>query len=288
MLSHVWELSRLIGRDVRGPDQRPVGRLTDLTVRLDADDVRPRVHRLVVTSRGVLALLPWDAVAGLQAGQVTLHTADMQAFRVGGLGEALEPAEILLRRDVLDTQIVDVVGMRLARVADVVLTRTPGGGLDVAGVEVGFGAVLRRLGLAAAAGAHRNDIVALTNLHLTSERGHTVQLSTPRAAVHRVGPRELAALVSRVDTDAAGEILGTREPEVAAEALRAADPEISERVLRAMPRRLAARIVAAMPAVPSGHWRQRLADTSVRGRRLLRSRVWTRRHLNWRSNGGRR
>lgn len=288
MLSHVWELSRLIGGDVRGPDQRPVGRLTDLTVRLDADDVRPRVHRLVVTHRGLLALLPWASVAGLQAGQVTLRTADVAEHVVGTLGEALEPAEILLRRDVLDTQIVDVVGLRLARVADVVLTRTHGGALNVAGVEVGFGAVLRRLGLGGLAGNNRNDIVSLANLHLTSDRGHTVQLSTARAAVHRLGPRELAALVSRVDTDAASEILTTREPAVAAEALRAADPEIGERALRAMPRRLAARIVAAMPPAPSGHWRQRLADTTVQGRRLLRSRVWTRRHLNWRPNGRRR
>lgn len=288
MLSHVWELSRVIGRDVLGPDQRPVGRLADLTVRLDAEGGPHRVQRLLVTSRAGSALVPWDAVAALRGGRVVLCGTDLGAFRVGSLAEALDRAEILLRRDLLDTQVVDVAGQRLARVAEVLLTRTAGAGLDVAGIEVGFPAVLRRLGLAGLAGlagGGRTDIVSLADLHLTSERGHAVQLSTPRAAVHRLDPRALAALVSRVDTDSATEILSVREPEVAAEALRAAHPEVGERVLRAMPGRLAARIVAAMPADHARQWRQRLAGAPASGRRLLRSPIWSRRHLNWRPNG---
>ncbi len=285
MLSHVWELSRVIGREVLGPDQRPVGRLADLTVRLDADGDPQRVHRLLVTHRGASALVPWDAVAALHRGLVVLRTADLGPFRIDSVADALHPAEILLRRDLLDTQVVDVAGQRLARVGDVLLTRTADVGLDVAGIEVGFGAVLRRLGLSGLAGGARTDIVSFADLHLTSERGHAVQLSTPRSALHRLGPRDLAALVSRVDTDSATEILSVREPTVAAEALAAAHPDISERVLRAMPRRLAARVVAAMPAEPAGRWRQRLAGAPDLERRLLRSRVWSRRHLNWRANG---
>ena len=53
------------------------------------------------------------------------------------LTSALDPDEILLVRDVLDTQIVDVVGQRLARVADVLLARRPDAALEPVGVEVG-------------------------------------------------------------------------------------------------------------------------------------------------------
>ena len=60
-------------------------------------------------------------------------------FEVTSAAEALASDEILLKRDVLDTQIVDVVGQRLARVADVLLARTAGGRLEALGVEVGFG-----------------------------------------------------------------------------------------------------------------------------------------------------
>lgn len=281
------ELSRLIGREVLGPDSRPVGKLADLTVRLDAAEGPHRVHRLLVSRRGPALLVPWHAAGALHAGQVVLRADDVAAFAVAELSAALDPDEILLRRDVLDTQVVDVVGQRLARVAEVLLAHTRTADLEVAGVEVGFTGVLRRLGMSGVVGSKRTGLVAWSDLHLTSERGHAVQLGTPRAAVHRLDPRALAALVSRVDTDAATEILAAAEPAVAAEVLRSAHPEIGERVLRAMPSALAARILAAMTGAYARWWRERLARTpALMGRPLLRSRVWTRAHLNWPPNQG--
>lgn len=270
MLSHVLLLSRVIGREVTGRDGGVIGRLADLTVRLDGGDGPRLVRRQVVTRRGApTLLLPWGALTGVED------------FAVGSLEDALEPDEILLCRDVLDTQVVDVVGQRLARVADVLLRRTADGPLELLGVDVGFAAVLRRLGLGWTFPGLRADVVAWTDLHLTSERGHAVQLSAPRAAVHRLDARGLAGLVSRVDTDSATEILAVRDPAVAARAVQAAHPEVGERVLRAMPRPLAARIVAAMSADHAGRWRRRLARTpALFGRRFLRSRVWARRHLS--------
>lgn len=274
MLSAVLLLSRLAGQPVRDRGGATVGRLADLTVRLGGP---PLVDRLLLTfSDGRSALLPWDAVDGLHSGRLVL--VDGAPSGTTGPG-ALAPDEILLRRDVLDTQIVDVVGQRLARVADVVLGRTREGRLELLGVEVGFGGVLRRLGLPLKAVGE--DIVAWPDLHLTSERGHAVQLSTPRAAVHRLDARGLAALVSRVDTDAATEILAAKEPAVAADAVSTVHPEVGERVLLAMEPRQADRIVAAMPAEHAGRWRHRLAHRPAwHGRRFLRSRVWPhRRHL---------
>lgn len=276
MLSHVLELTAVIGHEVLDPAGAPVGRLADLTVRLDGDAAPHRVRRLLVTRRRAPALLvPWQAVQALTAGRVVLRSDDIDAFAVAEPAAALDPDEILLVRDVLDTQIVDVVGQRLARVAEVVLARTRDGEIEVAGVEVGFAGVLRRLGLSRLVPGGRADMVAWSDLHLTSERGHAVQVSTPRAAVHRLDPRALAAVLSRVDTDAAGEILAAREPGVAAEALRSAHPGVAERVLRALPPRYAERIAAAMPAGHPGRWRGRPA------RHFLRSRVWAREHLNW-------
>jgi Mg/Co/Ni transporter MgtE len=108
-----------------------------------------------------------------------------------------------------------------------------------------------------------------------------VQLATPRSAVHRLGARDLAALVSRVDTDAATEILAARESGTAAAAVAASHPDVGERMLRAMTEPEVARIVAAMPAEHARRWRQRLAQSpGLFGRRILRSRVWPhRRHL---------
>ena len=252
-------LSRVLGREVFGADGRRLGRITDLTVRLDGG-APETVTTMVLRRDGQTVLAPWG--------------------RPEVVADGLGADEILLHRDVLDTQVVDVVGQRLARVADVLLAQADGDRLEVIGVEVGFGGVLRRLGLPGG----RQDVVAWHDLHLTSERGEAVQLSASRAAVHRLDPRGLAALVSRVDTDSATEILATRDPVLAALAVRAAHPEVSERLLRAMPSHLAARILAAMPGEHAHHWRRRLAATPrLLGRRFLRSRVWPRRrHLDGR------
>ena len=254
-------LSGVLGRQMPGDDGRPRGRITDLAVRLDGG-APETVTKLVLRRAGGTVLVPWgqpDVVA-----------------------DGLDADEILLHRDVLDTQVVDVVGQRLARVADVLLCPVDSGRMEVVGVEVGFGGVLRRLGLGAAVPGRRQDVVAWHDLHLTSERGESVQLSASRSAVHRLDPRGLASLVSRVDTDSATEILTTRDPALAAQAVWAAHPEVSERLLRAMPRHLAARIIAAMPGERAHHWRRRLARTPrLLGRRFLRSRVWPRRrHLD--------
>jgi hypothetical protein len=278
MLAPVLLLSRVVGSPVRDSEDRVIGRLADLSVRLHSEP--HTVERFVVRRRhGRLLMVP-TADVEIHGGRVTLTAAgDVSRYEVGRVSDALVSDEILLKRDVLDTQIVDVVGQRLARVADVLLTRTPDGGLHTVGVEVGFSGVLRRLRL----GGSRigDDVVAWSDLHLTSDRGHQVQLGTPRSAVHRLDASSLAALLSRVDTDAAMEILASREPVAAADAVRSAHPDIGERLMRAMPAALAARIVAAMPTEHAGHWRERLARSHIHGRRYLRSPVSARRHLNW-------
>ena len=287
--SCVLFLSRVTGQDVLGPDGRVIGRLVDLTADLVEDSGPHLVDRVVVKrGRGALLLLPWETVANVGRDQLVLgvDAAGTDRYVVDDLAEALTDQEILLVRDVLDTQIVDVVGQRLARVADVVLTPTPDGHLELIGVEVGFGGVLRRLHLPVLRSGE--DVVVWADLHLTSERGHAVQLATPRAAVHHLDARGLAELVSRVDTESATEILATRNPEVAAEVVRVAHPTVGERVLRAMPAALATRIVAAMPAEHAGRWRATLQHMpALRGRRLLRSHVWPRRrHRSGAAQGG--
>lgn len=260
------------------PNGRAVGRLADLTVRLDDPEPQLVEHLVVKRRNGSILLVPWHAVATVYDGRVVLATDDVEAFTVTSLAAAVGPDEIRLVRDVLDTQVIDVVGQRLARVADVLLARAAGSGLEVMGVEVGFGGVVRRLGLGELVRAG-GDVVSWRDLHLTSERGHAAQLSTPRAAVHRLDARGLAALVSRVDTDAAMEILVAKDPALVAEAVRTAHPTVAERLLRALPPSHVARIVAAMPAEHARHWRARLAGRRRR-RRYLRSTAWPRRrHL---------
>jgi sporulation protein YlmC with PRC-barrel domain len=273
-------LSRETGQNLLAPNGLVIGRLADLTVDLDKQAGRHLVERLLVRRhRAPDLLLPWAAIENFGDACVSVRgTADPSRFEIESPANALGVGEILLRRDVLDTQIVDIAGQRLARVADVVLTPTADQRLELVGVEVGFGGVLRRLGLSRLAARAREDVVAWTDLHLTSERGHAVQLATPRSRVHHLDAAGLAALISRLDTDSATEILAAKGPGVASEVVRVTHPVVGERMLRAMPDADVAQIVAAMPVEHASRWRTRLAHSPpLRGRRFIRSRVWPRR-----------
>nr|WP_090343103.1 magnesium transporter [Mycolicibacterium malmesburyense]CRL73906.1 Mg/Co/Ni transporter MgtE with CBS domain protein [Mycolicibacterium malmesburyense] len=272
-------LSRIARRKIVGPDGRAIGRVVDVTARPGSDGNLPVVEHVVLSGHRVPdALVPCQAVNFGHPQHIRL-TADRGGSPVG-TAEELADDEIMLVRDVLDTQIVDITGQRLTRVADVVLARRHDGMLEVVGVEVGFDAVLRRLGLGWVAKRLPRDAIAWTDLHLTSERGHAVALQSPRAAVHLLDARGLAALVARLDTESAAEVLGTKEAAVAADVIRASHPVDAERMLRALPEGKAADVVAAMPTDHATRWRDRLSASAsplLRGRHFLRSGVWPRR-----------
>lgn len=270
-------LSRVIGGDVLGADGTTIGRLVDFAATADGNGDTPAISRVLIRRQhGRDLLVPWHAVTSVLP-RLSV-SADASEFEVDSASESLDLNEILLAQDVLDTQIVDIAGQRLTRVADVVLAHRADGRVELIGVEVGFGAVLRRLGLGPLASRAHNDAVAWQDLHLTSERGHAVQLATPRAAVHLLSARDLAMLIARLDPDSAGEVLAARGPDVAADVIQVSHPAVSERVLLAMPEAEAADVVRVMPAHHAAHWGNVLTGSRIRrGRRYLRSHVWPRR-----------
>ncbi|MGN7780387.1 magnesium transporter [Mycolicibacterium sp. 22603] len=266
-------LSELLGRDVCDGMGRSVGRLRDLCVPFTGLREPAPVTGLVVTRHhGAALIVPSSAVLSWHAHRLALDTA------ASATAPPRTSAEIWLHRDVLDTQVLDVVGRRIARVSDVLLLRRSMT-LEAIGVDVGFAGVLRRLGLARLTAHARHDTVAWADLHPTSDRGHAIALSTPRAAVHRLDADGLAELIGRLDVSAAAEVVAGYPAAVAASAVRV-NPDTGERVLRALPDRDVERIVTAMPSVHAAQWRARLQRTPrLLGRHLLRSRVWPRRRV---------
>lgn len=260
---------------VRGLNQQVMGRVTDMTVNIGDHDAAVVDRVLVHVAGGRHLLFDWAAVEHFGVDGIRVAS---DGVPVASTNVHLGDQELLMHRDVLDTQIVDVAGQRLARVADVVLARRRDGRLEVVAVDVGFGAVLRRLGLQRLAARANGDAVAWTDLHLTSARGHAVQLATPRSAVHRLDPRGLAGLVSRLDVTAAVDVLEARGHDVAADVVELSGPVVGERMLRAMADAEAAHVVASMPAEQASRWHRLLARPRLlRGRPVLRSHLWPRR-----------
>lgn len=235
------------------------------------------MHRLVIGSRWHLThLVPWDAVAAFERSRVQLRDVGPPAsFAVGRHGVPLEDDELLLGRDVLDTQVVDVVGHRLARVSDVLLARLPDGRVEVAAVDVGFGAVVRRLGLRWLGERFPVRTVDWRDLHLTSERGHNLHLATTVAAVHRVDAHGLAELLTRLGLDSAIGVIRTVGPERAAGAVTRVHPKVGSRLMRALEPDDAARVLDELPPESDERYRHVLGSHPLLSRRrFLRFRGW--------------
>jgi hypothetical protein len=203
-------LTGCVGLPVMDAAGARVGRVSDLAARLDAPD--PVVTRLLYRSGqlGKQRGISFTDVAALDASAIRLSFAG-EELREDGLRDD----ELLLRRHVLDAQIVDVVGRRLTRVEDVLL-EGDASLLRVAGVEVGAGAALRRLGLGRLAGRLTSRVVPWDALHLTFGRGHALQLEATASAFRRLGPEEVAQLAARLPAHHAEQLLARLRPETAA------------------------------------------------------------------------
>lgn len=268
-------LSSLVGRPVLAADGSRVGRAGDLTVLLGA--AHPPVHRLAVGSpRRISHLLPWSWVADPGPEAVRLREGTpVAACAVHEERLALETQELLLARDVMDTEVVDLAGHRQSRVSDVLLVGPANGVLEVAAVDVGVGGLLRRLGLRAL--ARRLPVVAVDwqDLHLTSSRGHVVQLSTSTAGMHRLDSRGLAELLTRLSMEKATDVVRTVGPDRAAGAVDRAHPAVGRRLLHALGPEEADRLVAAAPAGATGRMNAlRRHVPPIRRRRFLRLAGW--------------
>jgi sporulation protein YlmC with PRC-barrel domain len=285
-------LSEQLHRDVRWSDGTAAGTLIDLTIRHER---RPVVRRLVVRpTRSTRRLIDWALVDRFEP-VVVLRTAGGAgsgpapgagaASTIAGIveGDAADPlplddGELCLARDVLDTQIIDTTGRRVGRVGDVLLALDDAGGLEVVAADIGVGAVVRRLGLRRASQRFAEDAVAWADLHLTSSRGHAVQLATSDALVHRLDPADLAHLLARLSTSSAHEVLRGASTDRAAGALHAAPTEVGGRLLTTLPEEEAARLLDALPEARAATYKQLLTDTALPRRRFRRLRGWRRHH----------
>jgi CBS domain-containing protein len=168
------------------------------------------VTGVVASVAGRQVFVPAEQIAGIEPGRVTLRgeRLDLQRFR-------RRPLEVLLRKDVLDRQLINVEGARLVRANEIELARLEGW-YRVVGVDVGLRGLARRLVPRALAGRIGAGVF-LDWASVEPFTGHvpTVRLRVPHPKLARLHPAQLADLV---------EAASHREGEEIMAAL-AADPE---------------------------------------------------------------
>lgn len=238
-------LAGLIGGPVANQAGEEIGRVADVVARLSGPDPYPPMTGMVLRVGRRRAFLPAEALEAVRAGHVRLRTArmDLRDF-------TRRPGEVLLARDVLDHQLVDVDGVQVTRAADLYLAPVAGRAVLV-GVDVSLPTLLRRLG------PRRWQVRPTPERVLdwqsvapfaeqATDGPPEVRLRASRAALHRMRPADLADLLEDLGRSERQQLLGWLEPEHAADALEEMEPAELENLLREAAPEHAARLVDEM------------------------------------------
>ena len=250
-------LSQLLDRPVLSRDGERVGRLVE--VGCVAGEPFPRVATYYVRPgwlASVMLAAPAPAFVEVPVGvlRLDIDTSDLKpsARRL--------PEEILLRREILDKQIVDTEGARVVRVNDVHLLRARGSEVHVVHVDIGFRGILRRLGWERAidemirragvphkpAGEERllswRYVVPLRSGALP----HDLRLNVAQKQLAQLHPAELAEILEELDRFEGPAMLEALGLPKAAQTLAELSPEIQRLLLEALDGRRAGALLAAM------------------------------------------
>jgi sporulation protein YlmC with PRC-barrel domain len=133
-------LAALLGAHVDDSDGRNVGRLADVVVRWTRSESYPAVSSVVIRAghEDLIVGARWVTIAPPNTVRLRSSAAHVRASK-------RRPAEVALAHDVLDRQILDAQGVQIIRPSDVYLASV-NGRVELIGIEIGAGALLRRLG----------------------------------------------------------------------------------------------------------------------------------------------
>jgi len=234
-------LAGLIGAPVRNQAGAEVGRIVDFVAKWDGAEPYPPVTGMVVRVGRQQAYVPGEMVANLTPTEARLRSAklDLRDFQ-------RRPGEVLLTKDVLDHQLVDVDGVQVIRAADLFLARV-GDDLRLVGVDVSVRSLARRLGPRRwRSRPTPEQVIDWAAIQPFGSEVAQVRLRTSHDGLRRLRPGELADLLEDLGRPARQELLANLEPDTVADALEEMDPEELEALLRETPPDQAAVLVAEM------------------------------------------
>jgi magnesium transporter len=243
-------LSELLGATVRDATGAVRGRVREIAVAPQDHPTRV-AYFIVKTPAGERALSAED---------ITSCGSTVRAGTDAAMWGAYTPSDgvLLLQRDLLDQQIIDVHGRKVVRVNDVEIESTPINGrvlLNVVSVDVGARGAIRRLS---------KGIVPSFTLRLLLEKipprvipwqfvdlletdpARRVKLKIAYEGLAKLHPADIADIVEDLPRAEREAVFETIDEEVAAETLEELDPDVKVSIVESLDKDRAAHIVEEM------------------------------------------
>jgi CBS domain-containing protein/sporulation protein YlmC with PRC-barrel domain len=224
-----------------------IGRLKDIIVGLG--EPFPAVTSVVISAGKDTYLVPWDMI----------NLFNRRVISVNARMDALKPSEvassdILICRDLLDKQIVDINGAKLVRVNDLELGDVKGK-LCLVAADIGLRGLLRRIGvekrgekaLALFKYKLQRKLISWTYVQTVEPKLTRLTLTVSRQKVSSLHPADLAEIISEVSQKERTAIFGSLDVDTAAEALHELEPRVQADIIDDMSKERASDILERMP-----------------------------------------
>jgi len=243
-------LSELLGASVRDASGTVRGRVREIAVA--PQDHPTRVAFLIVRTSSGERVVP---ASTLRAFGPTVR-AESEAAQ----WDAYAPSDgvLLLKRDLLDQQIIDVHGRKVVRVNDVEIDSTPVNShveLNVVAVDVGARGAIRRLAkgvvpsftLRALLDRIPPRVIPWQYVDLLeTDPSRRVKLKIAYEGLSKLHPADIADIVEDLPPAERESVFETIDEEVAAEALEEVDPKVQVSIVESLDSQRAADIVEEM------------------------------------------
>ncbi|HEY4356656.1 MAG TPA: CBS domain-containing protein [Acidobacteriaceae bacterium] len=251
--ANTTSVSTLLGMPVVDPQGQPYGRVREFAV--DLSDSSGRIKGLLLRGRKDgktrSTFLPIEKLTFPEANDKVLHAVE-QPEAPPKLDDFL-----LMDRDVLDQQIIDVDGRKVVRVNDVGLTWETRGTtpeLRIADVEVGMRGATRRLlkGLPNAGVFHFSNYFTARAIPWTCvdlierDPARRVRLKIEQARLAKLHPSDIAAILEELAPAEREAIFTSLPEETAAETLEEIEPKMQKELVQRMDSERAADIIEEM------------------------------------------
>ncbi len=235
-------LSQILARPIFDAEGERIAVVRDVIVRYGEEDYPP-VLGLVAGFGRRLFFMPRANFVSINETGVRMNSEiiDLKPF-------VRREAEVLLAKDVLDNQLIDVDGKRVVRVNDVQLIETANE-WRVSGADVSFQGFMRRLmpnGFYFAKRAVEVIDWADVGYLATDKVTAAVQLKSSKDKLARLHPVEIAQLAERLSPIHRTEIVESLDDPIAADTLEEMSTENQARILEEMDEERAADILEEM------------------------------------------
>ena len=241
-------LSELIGKPVIDRLEDPIGKVTDIITLFN--EAFPKVTGFLVDSsdKGSVVILMGEIDLVGKKLVTTTTTKDRIPF------SSIKAGDVLLKRDILDKQIVDTQGARVVRVNDIKIAKM-GDIVRIIAVEVGIRGIFKRIGLewildiigTIMRKTIPETLIGLNYVEFLKTEKQRERIVIPHKRIEELHPADIASIISDVHSDEKTAIFAALSDKTAAEALHEVEPKIQAFLLTTIDTKKALNILDKMP-----------------------------------------